>query len=79
MKKPDRHDVALIASCALLDCILALNRFAYSPQYQNWAWQNIVVNEHCQLTTDTGTGGPRVYQCDDGYRVEGELKTMPDE
>lgn len=77
--KLDRYDWALIASVALLDCILALNRFAYSQPFQHWAWHNIVVNEHCQLTTDTGADGPRVYQCDDGYRAEGELKTMPDE
>ena len=75
----DRHDTALIASCALVAVILALNWLIDSAPFKRWAWPHVVANEHCHLTADTGSVGIRVYQCDDGYRVEGELRTMSEE
>jgi hypothetical protein len=77
--KLDGHNTALIASGTLLAFILTLNWLIDSGPFKRWAWPHVVSNEHCHLTADTGSVGIRVYQCDDGYRVEGELKTMSEE
>ncbi|ANB77334.1 hypothetical protein AYM40_35225 [Paraburkholderia phytofirmans OLGA172] len=74
----DRQDAALLASCALIAFACLANWSADSPQFKRYAWHNVVAKEHCYLTTDTGAGR-RVYACDDGYRVEYELKTMSQE
>jgi hypothetical protein len=70
------NDLALVICVAAMLCICGLNWLVTSRTFSDYAWPNVVRNQHCRPTPQFD-GQPRIYECDDGYRLERTFYTAP--
>jgi hypothetical protein len=68
------NDAALVTCVVFMVCVLGLNWLVTSHAFSDYAWPNVVRNQHCRPTPQI-EGQRRIYECDDGYRQEGALYT----